>query len=364
MKFRYTLYHTLLAVFGSLQTATAADQISYHVRADLYSEPLPIQAFIDGWENPQLGTGKVAFAQGHMQIRHQHNQLQYGLVWNYDYLIKFTPDAARLYYQIENDLPLDTDKKYDLAIRAQHVETTGFRLGKVWQYNPDWQFTTGISVLQGRHFLVGEIIGQGITAGSAQKILDQVQNAQLGINYYYDKPALHEDELGWQPKAPTGYGLALDIGLAGQLNHELSIDMNIRNALAYMWWDKAPNTRYEASYMPARLPSFDIQGQLKDDEQLSQRIPYQLEATLAYQAINQPWIFSLSTLANQYTQLWQINTIYQQPIYQLGLHVEPQTRSYGLSLQHQNIGLRYMTDHLNTNQAKRLSSSIYLIHKW
>lgn len=351
-------------VFGLMQTAMAADQTSYHVQADLYSEPLPIHSFIDGWNHPQLDNGKVAFAQGHMEIRHQHEQLQYGLVWNYDYLIKFTPDSARLYYQIENDLPLDAHKNYDLAIDAQHIETLGLRLGKVWHYNPDWQFTTGISLLQGRHFLVGEMSGQGMTGAAAQKMLDQVKNVQANIDYYYDQPALHEDELGWQPKAPTGYGLALDLAMLGQLSDSLTIRMNIRNALGYMWWDKTPNTRYQASYVPERLPSFDVQGQLKNDEKISQRIAYQLESSLAYQLPAQPWIFSVSTLANQYQQLWQINSVYQQPTYQLGVHAEPQTNSYGASFQHKNVGLRYMADHLNTNQAKRLSTSIYAMYEW
>ena len=361
---RYWLYKTILMLFGLMQTAMAVDQTSYHVQADLYSEPLPIHSFIDGWNHPQLDAGKVAFAQGHMELRHQHDQLQYGLSWNYDYLIKFTPDTARLYYQIENDLPLDAHKNYDLAIDAQHIETVGFRLGKVWQYNPDWQFTTGISLLQGRHFLVGEISGQGVTGVAAQKMLDQVRNVQANINYYYDQPALHEDELGWQPKAPTGYGLALDIALAGQLTDELSVTANLRNAVGYMRWDKAPNTRYQASYVPERLPSFDVQGQLKDNELLSQRIPYQFEGSIAYQALAQPWIFSVSSLANQYKQLWQLNSFYQNPSYQLGMHIEPQTKSYGLSLQHQNVGFRYMADHLNTNQAKRLSASLYGIYAW
>ena len=364
MTYFYWVLKALLITFGLIQTVAAVEKTSYQFQADLYSEPLPIKSFIDDWEHPNLKAGKVAFAQGHMELRHQHEQLQYGMVWNYDYLLKFTPDTARLYYQIQNDLPLDSNKNYDLSINAQHIETVGFRLGKVWQYNPDWQFTTGISLLQGRHFLVGDIAGQGVTGAAAQKMIDQVRSVQANINYYYDKPALHEDELGWQPKAPNGYGLALDIAIAGQLTHELRMDVNIRNALGYMWWDKVPNTKYQASYIPERLPSFDIQGQLKDSELLSQHIPYQFEANLAYQALEQPWVFSVSTLANQYKQLWQLNGVYQQPSYQLGLHVEPQTTSYGLSLQHKNIGFRYMADQLNTNQAKRLSTSLYAMYAW
>lgn len=342
----------------------ATEQTRFLVQADLYSEPLPIKSFIDDWQDPHFKTGKVAFAQGRIELRHQHNQWQYSLLWDYDYLIEFTPDTARLYYQIQNDLPLDSTTQYNLAINAQYVESMGFRLGRVWQFQPEWQISTGISLLKGRHFLQGSFEGQGTTGDFQQKILDQIHAVHAGLNYYYDKPALHEDELGWNPKTPLGYGLALDLEIAGKFTPEFGINVNVRNALAYMWWDKAPNSAYRASYESERLPSFDIQGKLDDDKTLTQRIPYQFETSLYYQPITQPLSFSITNLINPYAGLWQLNSFYQLSTCQLGFHLEPQTSSYGLSLQHKNFGIRYMTDDLNTNQARRLSAALYAMYDW
>lgn len=349
---------------GLLLSVDAMAQSQLLVQADLYSEPLPIQSFIDEWQDPHFKTGKVAFAQGIMEIRQQQQHWQYGLVWNYDYLLKFTPDTATLYYQIQNDLPLDSASQYDLGINVQYIESAGFRLGRVWQSSPDWQITTGISLLQGRHFLHGNFEGQGNTGTFQQKILNQVNAAQASLNYFYDRPALHEDELGWNPKKPLGYGMALDVELAGQITPEIGVNINMRNALAYMRWDKAPNSAYRASYKPERLPSFDIQGRLDNNKTLTQRIPYQLETSLHYHVATQPLSFSITHLANPYTRLWQLNSFYQLSHYQIGVHAEPQTSSYGLSLQHKNFGMRYMTDDLNTNQAKRLSVGLYAMHEW
>ncbi|MDE2421034.1 MAG: hypothetical protein KGO49_07635 [Gammaproteobacteria bacterium] len=353
-----------ILLIGTTSSCFAETEISFNVDADLYSAPLPIHTFTDHWRGAPLENGKTAFAQGKMELKQQQDTLQYSLVWRYDYLLHFTPDTAKLYYQIQNNLPLDTASQYDLLIKASFLESQGFRFGKIWELNPNWHLNAGFTILRGQHFLQGDFSGDGQTnTNNAQQALNNVNYLQAGINYYYDKPVLKEKTLGWNPANPTGYGAALDVALSGLITPEIKLDLSVEN-IGKMWWQKAPNTTYSMTYNINTLPHFNIDGQLSDDRSFTQPLPYQFNGALAYQPIQQPWSTSLSVNGNQLIQLWQLNTYHDFWNQKFGFHIEPQTKTYGLSIGNKNYGLRYMTDDLNTNKAHRLSLSLYGIYQW
>lgn len=354
----------LLLALSSVSIAQATTLTRFTAQADVYSEPLSIDAFTDDWNDPKLRKGDAAFAQGKIELMQQINNMQYSMFWSYDYLLKFSPDTARLYYQIQNDLPLDQNQHYDLFINAQHIETLGWRLGRKWQLNDAVQLTTGLSLLQGRHFLQGKFMGDGRTLSTQPNMLDGVDRIRAGLNYYYDKPALREEELGWAPGTPQGYGTALDMALQAKLTDSILLDVSIQNLWGSMWWDNAPNTSYTLDYELNRLPHFDIKGQLNRDKTYKQHLPYRMDANLAYQPLNQPWSTSISLLQNKTSTLSQLNAYYDYAGQTFGIHAEPQSHAFGLSFKNKYAGLRYMTDSLNTNQAQRYSLYLYGLYQW
>lgn len=336
----------------------------FSAQADVYSEPLSIDAFTDDWEAPSLQKGNAAFAQGRIELMQQVDKMQYSMFWSYDYLLKFSPDTARLYYQIQNDLPLEQNHHYNLFINAQHIETLGWRIGRIWQPTDQMQVTTGFSLLQGRHFLQGKFSGNGYTLNNQPNMLDGVDRIRASLNYYYDKPALHEEELGWAPGIPQGYGAALDLALKATLTDTLTLDTSIHNLLGYMWWDNAPNTAYTLDYELNRLPHADIKGQLNHDTTFQQHLPYRLDANMTYQPKDQPWSSSISLLHNKTGILAQLNAYYELAGQTVGIHAEPQSHAFGLSVKNRYFGLRYLSDSLNTNQAQRYSLYLYGLYQW
>ncbi|NNP77645.1 hypothetical protein A7P54_14625 [Acinetobacter sp. Ac_3412] len=83
---------------------------------------------------------------------------------------------------------------------------------------------------------------------------------------------------------------------------------------------------------------------------------------MSYQS-DQPWSVGLSSISNEYTSLWQMNA-YWDTILKWGVHYEPQTHAMGISIQHDNFGLKYITDDLNTNQAKRMGAQLFAQYQW
>ena len=367
MKIRLSFNLSMIIILCSLSNISyAQSDTTFIMQADVYSEPLSIHSFTSNWRGTPLKAGDKAFAQGKMELRQEQNAFQYGIVWQYDYLLHFTPDTAKLYYQIQNDLPLTPNSKYDLLIKANHIESEGFRFGYTFELNPNWQLNAGINILKGRKLLQGDFSGFGQTNSSqnSKDLLNTVNNLQANIDYNYSNPALKEKTLGWDPDAPTGYGASIDMMLTGLITPELKFIFAMNNLYGQMWWEKVPNTRYDLNYELNRLPHFDVTGQLSEKSNFTQKLPYRIDSSLTYQPNQSPWSASASVYANELMELWELSGYRDVSGYKLGLHTEPQTHTFGVSIAKKNFGIQYMTDDLNTNHAKRMSLGLYGLYQW
>lgn len=342
--------------------AFSQEAIQYHVYADLYSQPVSIHAFLNDWDSPNLKKGENAFAHGKMSLLTQKDNWSYGWVWSYDYQLHFSEDMARLYYQTQNEQQIDANTRYVLALEAQHVETLGARFAYDWQLNSQWNLVTGITALLGRHYVDGNFkaIGQTI---DMPELMDRVDWLNGYLDYSYDRPALKEDELGWDGQTNNGYGYALDFALTGKYQ-QWELYFSAEDILGFLYWEDAPYTRYMLSYDQNARPRMDLKGQLSTDQQYRQTLPYKLRAEVTYVAETQPWSVSISSFSNEYLTLAQLNSYWNQGTVKYGAHFEPQTHAYGISLQHHNWGLKYLTDDLKTNQAHRFQTYLYAQHRW
>lgn len=343
--------------------AVQAAAVKYAVNADVYSEPLPIHAFLDDWQDPNFKSGENAFAHGKMKLSAQQGPWNTGWVWSYDYALNFSPDMAKLYYQIENDLPIDANSSYDLFLEAQHVDTIGARLAYDWALNPDWTVTAGVTALIGRHYVDGQFNAYSQTTDQIN-LMDRVSWLNGQLDYSYDAPALKEDELGLGDlRVKQGYGYALDFTVNGQINEQWKVNLQLEDIFSYLYWDQAPYSRYEIHYDQDKRPRMDLSGRVDTRQQYRQEIPYKIRSEIEYRPI-QPLSFTLSSFSNPYLTLFQLNSYWENDFVKLGVHAEPQTQAFGVSLQHQNVGFKYIADALNTNQAKRMGASLYAQYAW
>ncbi|WP_228258864.1 hypothetical protein [Acinetobacter ihumii] len=338
-------------------------QIEYRVKADLYSQPISIHSFLDDWKDPNLKSGNNAFAHGKMQLGLQQGSWNYAWVWRYDYVLNFSQDMAKLYHQIQNDQLIDSNQHYNLDLKAQHIDAVGTRFAYDWSINADWILSSGLTALIGRHYVDGYFQGTGQTT-QMQELFDRVEWLNGSLNYSYDRPALKEENMGWDPQANRGYGYALDFALSGRMFDRIDINLSAEDLVGYLYWDNAPYTQYELRYDQDNRPRFDIRGQLGTKQKYTQRLPCTISTEINYAPEASLWKAGISTLSNEYITLYQLNGYYRFELGTLGIHFEPQSHAYGVSFQHQNIGLKYLTDDLNTNQAHRMGALVYAQYQW
>lgn len=352
----------LILLFISSISA-AEEKMYFQLRADVYSDVLPIHAFINKWHSDDFQKGEHAFAHGKMRLGVKNGAWDMGWVWMYDYQLKFSQDLSELYYQVQNQQLVDANKTYDIKLKAQHIDAIGARFAYQWQMN-DWSLITGLTALSGRHFLDGKARALGQT-NMQDTLLERVEWLNGVIDYTYDRPALKEDKLGWNEKVRQGYGYALDLKLQGNITPAWQLMLNIEDIYSYMYWEEAPQTAYSLAYDRNSRPRFDIRGQLDTQAEFIQRLPFKVYSELNYQALSKPWSLGISSLSNQDLSLWQVNASWrnEQDI-KWSAHLEPQTQAAGISIEQKYFNVKYMADHWNSNRAKRQSALLSAQYFW
>lgn len=346
-------------------------KVDFSVMATADSPVQPITTFIDDWDAP-LESGEHAYAQGRMTLNVQPSgsAISYGLTWRYDYLMEFSQETAEIYWQYENKQTPTESKSYPLFLDAKHNERVGANIGFTQLIRPNWQLTTRANIWQGLHALEGKVTGnlnnQVLPNNELTNIRDTLDKANAYLDYYYDKPALGEENLGWNPAEPSGYGYSLDLNLIGKLADRTQLSIHGYDILGRMHWQDMPSTRYALDYDVNGRPLYNLEGQLSTKD-VTQTLPWRVEGSLMHR-LNDQWELGLHGQVNEIQDLYQLSAGYfinndNYPFIITAL-TEPQTQALGLALDSQYGGLKVLTDDLDSKNAKRSEISIYGRYSW
>ena len=350
-----------------------APQITADVMITAHSPAQPIAAFIKEWDAP-LESGNHAYAQGRMavEVRPANSAISYGLGWRYDYLMRFNPETANLYWQYKNNQIPNKDQTYPIYLGAKHNERIGANIGFTQHIAPNWQLTAYANLWKGLHALEGDAVGtltsQAALEDEAVKNIDRLNSIKTDLNYYYDKPALGEEDLNWYPDKPAGYGYSLDIQLAGQITDKTALMLRGYDVLGRMHWQDMPSTEYILDYDINRRPTNDTRGQL-DTNNVIQTLPWRIEGSLSHQ-LTDKWQLGAHAQSNNIESLYQLSAGYKLdssslpiPIVVTGI-IEPQTQALGVAIDSKYGGIKLLTDDIDSEKAKRGEISLYGRYNW
>lgn len=357
------VFQSFLLCFLLCSHTHANQPIIFQLTADVYSEPIPIDAFTDDWVYPYLKQGEAAFAQGKMELIQAHQKQTYRIFWQYDYWLTFTSDAAKLYYQYANDHIPEKKKYYDLGIRAVHLDMVGFRWDDQYLFTPSWSMTYGVSLLKAVHTIDGRFSG-GALGQPAKNFKDYAQRINASLDYWYDQPALHEEELAWLPDVTDGLGFSTYVSISGQLSDQLKVQVQVDDIYGEIHWKDLARTQYHLNYDVDGRPLYQITGQLSQSRKI-QRIPTSGLWKFEYQPwLTHPLQVTVGCQHNLSANLCQLGVSYAWAGYRIGALLEPTSSAVGVSIDGGWFELKYLADHLNTNQAHRMGMSLVAHYLW
>ena len=350
---------TLLALCYPI-SSYAAETYQFNLTIDAYSAPVSIHAFTSDWHD-DLKSGDSAFLHGLAEISTENEQRKISLLWRYDYLLDFNEQTALLYHTYANDNKPAANSSYPLAIAARYSESYGVQWLQKFHFRPNIELGVGISLLKGYKITDGQLNGQSIFKQAGFDVKD-IQQANLDVNYYYDEPHLHEDQLDWHPRNPSALGFSVNTLVKWQISPQFVLNAQINDLYGRLYWQDIPTTQYNVSCQCSTF-QHNIEGQLAISPKYTQHLSPRGNIQLVYTS-PQNWLTELHTTTDKQMTLVQGAWGYQHPIWQSLMLIEPQTRAFGVELRHPNWHLRWLTDDLNTNKARRMGLSLGVNQQW
>lgn len=344
--------------------------IQWDTYATSYSPTQSIKSFTNDWDKP-LTDDDFAYIQGRSDIRYRTDQsaLSYALNYRYDYLLSFAPSTAQVYWHYKNKSLPTENSNYPLKLSANHNERLGFGLANDFKLFSDWQITPQVNIWQGLHGLTGNLNGNLTSKTSydkSSKLTNSVALANIDLAYQYDKPALKEDRIGWHPSKPNGIGYSFDLHINSKLPYDTNLAIHAYDLFGKMYWRDMPMTDYNFDYNAVGRPAYTLEGKLTQ-KNLTQNLPWQVQ-TVIEKRVFPAWSLALYSEFNEVSDLHQLALTYdtyysKMPITFTGL-IEPQTNAMGIQVKSKDFGIRYITDDLNINNAKRAAFNFFIKHDW
>ncbi len=295
-----------------------------------YSAPVSVDKFANDFDAP-LESGDTAFTHDQIEVGVQWNEWRVSYVQRFDYVTSFTEDTALYHHSEKNNIPLATDREYDLLLDVERLKATGIKLGYTWDFRDDLSFDIAVAyynelsdLQSGKAALNGDLepitdqliadaeaILDGVSAGNRDlsPLLALVEdvNARLLIDYYYDDPKFQEPFYskpvitgpanpvisGVDFSEPGGTGYSLDLGVNWQVTDQLNLDLKLFDVVNKFSWENAPSSVATFNLKAALVDAIGVSQDFVDGLIVTPNdlIDRQLGVTIVNQDFDQelPW---------------------------------------------------------------------------
>lgn len=323
-----------------------------------YSEPIAIDAVLNDWKGDFKG-GETILSLSQVEVGFKYRDWQFSAFQRIDYLLEFSKDTAEFVYTTQNKLPLDENREYQLSLESQSFTANGLKVAfsDRWQ-DINWQ--VGLSYLQGFKLTDGSL------NGVATKLNDNDYDFNFAVDYYYDDDVLFDRS---NVQAPDGQGFALDLSVKGQFNQQWSYKAQLKDALAYIYWQDAPRTVADGT---SDTKTYDEDGYVEFNpvasgaesyEDFTQRIPLKVNLQTTYQVDNNnSFSFGYRNLAIKdfYHAAYQYQTSAAR--YTIGYYLNAQ--AWNLSYQRSWLKLQLLSDNFDYQKARTLGINLGLSYRF
>jgi len=243
-----------------------------------HSEPIAINAIMNGWDAP-FQKGSVALSVNRAELGVGLNNWQISVLKRQDYLFKFEPTTARLFYDVNNKNDLLAGDEYSLNLSSQSFVARGLKLG--YQYAMDSaNFGIAISYLEGLELTDGSIVGH------AMAVSETDYDFNFDVDYFYTDDGLFHREVA---EKPVGYGYGVDVSVEGFLSPDWFASLQVNDLLAQINWLDTPRTVAEGSSSNKEYDSDGyvvfrpVASGIESNEDYSQTLPTKVFLKSVYQ---------------------------------------------------------------------------------
>lgn len=352
----------VLSLLCWLPALAGADGPYARTEAWALAEPVPVKQYAQDWQGP-LGSGSDGLALLEAETGWRQEAWLFGWVWQRQYSIRASRDAALLYHLSKNDARAPADRTFNLTLRAITYEARGLRIGRqqLTALGGDWQLAWTPSVVIWR----GDQHEDGRLQGAATSNASGALSYSADLAHFYSVDPL----LDRQVERPDGRGASLD--LQAQLSHEdgWRVTLQARNLLGRLWWSQDPYTLGE---LRSNTRQTDSQGNVNFRPSLSgfegqesrrQRLPLLAElraSRLLVRYHGEHWA-ELGLTHTEIGRYWDLGWGYRHRNWHGGVRIIPQANgAVGVRLGWRQLSLDWAADHWRWEQARHVQLKLNL----
>ncbi len=336
-------------------------QTYLEVESFSYSESTSVNSLLNKL-NGSLSNGDLAFTHNRLElgVKADYTDHQFGLgrVMRYDHLVHYTQDTLQLFYLKNNDLPVDSNRDYNIFIETNRVRADGFTFSYGNRSIEHLQIDLKGSALQTSKLLDGGFSGQMTSKDG------ELSYGGLDLDYSYDEDII----FGHPVEEPTGSGVAFDLDIGWQYKPNLRADISIHDLCSKLDWDNAPHT---IAQLNTDRVTFDENGFISVEPALSgrnselsfsQRFPRRTSGSLSYISGNtRYWISDYHQLATHFSQL---GFTHQSRYGSFKLGYYPAYLAYELGYESSWFVVNLKTSDFNFRNAKLVGLEMAFKHSW
>lgn len=344
--------HLPLLILLSLPVTAIAEPFKPYIEMHsfLLSKPTSLDSTRNQWQGKYHPNGDKQIASIWFESGLKNQNWSVGLLYREEYRLDFSNDAADLYYTVENNLDLDTNRSYDIAVDAYRFRGIGARVSKYFEPNNKLQASIGASLFSASKLLEGNLSGSALANAN-----DEYQYYLTG-DYRYTEDILFERK---NIEQPTGVGLALDLNLSWRPSKKWQLDANIKDLAGAIFWKDAPYTEATANSETVQV---DENGFTTVNPVLSGREGYLSSFTqklkpvanlqIGYHLNNANYSASIKTMHSDNLNLYALGGSRPLSNGKLALHYWPQIQTLEADYQGKKYGFSLGLDKLDLSEVR------------
>ncbi|MBA6351710.1 MULTISPECIES: hypothetical protein [unclassified Colwellia] len=221
----------LLLIFLST-FSQASTKIEVFTTSQSFSNILPVKQLItDNWRQSPKKNASDGFTQNEVGMSSYWQHLSLSVAQRYDYFVYSNPDTAKVFYLDKNDLALDTQEEYHIALKLFHQRSNGLRIGYKYEFE---NFSSEIRLGYWDLNVTRESNLTGTLASDLNGNISAI--AQLDEFYTANNFLKRRNSNDWDA---DGTGITIDIHLRWQLSQYLSINADLKDIYNHFTVDES-----------------------------------------------------------------------------------------------------------------------------
>lgn len=247
-----------------------------------YAENNSAYYLIKGKET-DYSRGESAFTFNEFAIGTRYKNISFSLISRYEWFLGFSKDTMELYGTTVNGTLIDSGKRYDLALKTNHIKTDGFRIAYHYDGFKRVNLYAAASYLKARELMVGETSGWASLTGDCGDGFE-CYSGNVDLSYTYTEDKLF-DRITDAPQSVYGY--SFDLGFDWKITDNLMTSLYVQDVYSEVLWDESPFTDANATTATSVVDDGKIKINpvitgFEGNKDYKQKLPVKYNALLGY----------------------------------------------------------------------------------